>query len=227
VLVCLLGAPPTGGIHLESNEVVVSAAKHIDSSHNDRHIRWYSAPPPHARPPCAATRRPGWATPSPKPPRGGGLVASPHIEAGSIAIAAKSRIHSFAFMCVLGPLFFRSSLYQLVLTRSRCLQLPKANHFLAYLALLAGPEALSRPAAAQNSLGRGRPPPLCARPCAAARRPGWATTPSPKAHPTPRPTAHRNLQKVPCRNSFRCDPPDMAVVAQPLEWQFRWTSDKH
>jgi hypothetical protein len=41
-------------------------------------------------------------------------------------------------MCVLGPLFFRSSLYQLVLTRSRCPQLPKANNFLAYLALLAG-----------------------------------------------------------------------------------------
>ena len=64
-------------------------------------------------------------------------------------------------MCVLGPLFFRSSsLYQLVLTRSRCPQLPKANHFLAYLALLAGPEALSHPVTAQNLQGRGRFPPL-------------------------------------------------------------------
>jgi hypothetical protein len=61
-------------------------------------------------------------------------------------------------MCVLGPLFFMSSLYQLVLTRSRCPQLPKANHFLAYLALLAGPEALSHPVTAQKSLGRGCPP---------------------------------------------------------------------
>ena len=34
-------------------------------------------------------------------------------------------------------------------------QLPKANHFLAHLALLAGPEALSHPATAQKSLGRG------------------------------------------------------------------------
>jgi hypothetical protein len=76
------------------------------------------------------------------------IVASPHL----------------FFMCVLGPLFFRSSLYQLVLTRSRCPQLPKANHFLAYLALLAGPEALSRPVTAQNSLGRGRSLRRCAAP---------------------------------------------------------------
>jgi hypothetical protein len=47
---------------------------------------------------------------------------------------------------------------------------PKANHFLTYLALLVGPEALSRPVTAQNSLGRGRPPP-CAPPCTATRRP--------------------------------------------------------
>jgi hypothetical protein len=71
-------------------------------------------------------------------------------------------------------------LFRLVLTRSRCPQLAKANQFLAHLALLAGPEALSRrPATAQKSLGRGRRPPPCAPPCAAARRPGWAT-PSPK-----------------------------------------------
>jgi hypothetical protein len=68
------------------------------------------------------------------------------------------------------------------LTRSRCAQLRKANHFLAHLALLVGPEALSRPATAQNSLGRGRPPPLRPpqRRCAA---PGWAT-PSRKAPPS-------------------------------------------
>jgi hypothetical protein len=51
-------------------------------------------------------------------------------------------------------------LYRLVLTRSRWPELAKANHFLAHLALLVGPEALSRPATAQNSLGRGRSPPL-------------------------------------------------------------------
>ena len=60
-------------------------------------------------------------------------------------------------------------LYRLVLTRSRAAECRKANHFLAHLALLVGPEALSRPATAQNSLGRGRSPP-CAPPCAAARR---------------------------------------------------------
>jgi hypothetical protein len=51
-------------------------------------------------------------------------------------------------------------LYQLVLTRSRAAECRKANHFLAHLALLVGPETLSRPATAQNSLERGRPPPL-------------------------------------------------------------------
>jgi hypothetical protein len=30
-----------------------------------------SPPPARCTPPCAAARRPGWATPSPKPPRGG------------------------------------------------------------------------------------------------------------------------------------------------------------
>jgi hypothetical protein len=121
--------------------------------------------------PCAAARRPGRATPSPKPKRGG-LATSPQMRVflGSPHLR---------FMCVLGPLFFRSSLYQLVLMRSRCPQLSKANHFLAYSALLAGLEALSRPATAQNSLGRGRSLPPCAPPHAAARRPGWAT-PSPK-----------------------------------------------
>jgi hypothetical protein len=69
-------------------------------------------------------------------------------------------------------------LFRLVLTRSRPPEFPKANQFLAHLALLVGPEALSRPATAQKSLGRGRPPPLRPPPCAAARRPDWAT-PSP------------------------------------------------
>jgi hypothetical protein len=56
------------------------------------------------------------------------------------------------------------------LTRSRSAEFRKANHFLAHLALLAGPEALSRPATAQNSLGRGRPPPPApARPPAPLR----------------------------------------------------------
>jgi hypothetical protein len=63
-----------------------------------------------------------------------------------MAIAPDIRIPSFVFFCVLGPLFFRSPLYRLVLTReiSLCLQLPKANKILAHLALLVGREALSR-----------------------------------------------------------------------------------
>jgi hypothetical protein len=50
--------------------------------------------------------------------------------------------------------------YRLLLARSRCAQLRKANNFLAHLALLVGPEALSRPATAQKSLGAGASPPL-------------------------------------------------------------------
>jgi hypothetical protein len=72
-------------------------------------------------------------------------------------------------------------LFRLVLTRSRPAESRKANHFLAHLALLAGPEALSRPATAQKSLGRGRPPPLLPPPCAAVQRPGWATPSQPEA----------------------------------------------
>jgi hypothetical protein len=56
-------------------------------------------------------------------------------------------------------------LYRRVLARSRPTESPKANQFLAHLALLVGPEALSRPATAQKSLGRGAVPP----PGAAAR----------------------------------------------------------
>jgi hypothetical protein len=41
-------------------------------------------------------------------------------------------------------------LYRLVLTRSRAAECRKANHFLAHLALLVGPETLSRPATAQK-----------------------------------------------------------------------------
>ena len=37
-------------------------------------------------------------------------------------------------------------LYRLVLTRSRAPECPKANHFSAHLALLVGPDTLSRPA---------------------------------------------------------------------------------
>jgi hypothetical protein len=116
------------------------------------------------------------------------------------------------------------SLFRLVLTRSRCPQLPKANHFLAYLALLAGPEALSHPVTAQNSQGRGRSPTLRPpqRPDAAPRR-GDAPPPKPKTklrlrrkiegNRSPRRTALKIPQKkchvlIPCR----CASPDMAVV---------------
>jgi hypothetical protein len=47
--------------------------------------------------------------------------------------------------------------------------LRKANQYLAHLALLVAPEALSRPLKSKKAPGWGRSPP-CARPCAAARR---------------------------------------------------------
>jgi hypothetical protein len=90
------------------------------------------------------------------------------------------------------------------------------NKILAHLALLVGREALStRPATAQKSLGRwgrtlpGPPPPR--RRCAA---PGWATpSPKPPKHfrlrreiegsCSPRRTALRTPQKVPCPNFVR------------------------
>jgi hypothetical protein len=99
-------------------------------------------------------------------------------------------------------------LYRLVLMRSRCPQLPKAKHFLAHLALLVGLEALSRPATAQNSLGRGRSPP-CAPSCTAARRPA-GLRPAEKlrlrrkieGNHNPRRTALKNQRNVLCRNSL-------------------------
>ena len=128
------------------------------------------------------------------------------------------------FMCVLGPLFFRSSsLYQLVLTRSRSPQMPKANHFLAYLALLAGPKAFSHPVTAQNSLGRAfpptAPPPAPLRGALAGLRPAReAPKKSPAFGGRQRATAvqdapHSKFHKkchvlIPCR----CAPPNMAVV---------------
>jgi hypothetical protein len=127
-----------------------------------------------APPPCAA----GGGGVSRIPSGGRGrIAASPHL----------------LFMCVLGPLSFRSSLYQLVLTRSRCPQLPTANHLLAYLVLLAGPEALSRPATAQNS-----PPPLrrCAQPEAQKKAPPSVGD---RGQPQSMSTALKIPQKVPCR----------------------------
>jgi hypothetical protein len=133
------------------------------------------------------------------------------------------------------PLF--TYLYRLVLTRSRAPECPKANHFLAYLALLVGPETLSRPATAQNSLERGHSPP-CAPPGAPARRPGGAT-PSPEAQKkssafggrwrmegksSPRHTALKSPQKVPCRNSVRLGWADLPVVVAPYCLTSIWTS---
>jgi hypothetical protein len=60
-------------------------------------------------------------------------------------------------------------LFRLVLTRSRPPESPKATHVLAHLALLVGPEALSHPATAQKSLGRGGWTPPCAPPPAPLR----------------------------------------------------------
>jgi hypothetical protein len=73
-----------------------------------------------------------------------------------MAIAADIRILSCAFLRH-GSLVLQVAALSARLDEiSLCLQLPKANQLLAHLALLAGPEALSRPATAQNSLGRGR-----------------------------------------------------------------------
>jgi hypothetical protein len=102
------------------------------------------------------------------------------------------------------PLFYR-----LVLTRSRAAECRKANHFLAHLALLVGPEALSRPATPQTSRGRGRPPPH-APPCAAARcaaglRPAEKLRLRRKieGNRSPRRTALNNPARAPCRKCVR------------------------
>jgi hypothetical protein len=100
-------------------------------------------------------------------------------------------------------------LHRLVLTRSRAAECRKANHFLTHLALLVGPQALSRPTTAQNSLGRGRSPP-CAPPGAAARR-AAGLRPAGKlrlrrkieGNRSPRRTALNNPGKAQCRNSVR------------------------
>jgi hypothetical protein len=121
-------------------------------------------------------------------------------------------------------------LYRLVLTRSRCAQLRKANHFLAHLALLVGPEALlvgpealSRPTTtAHNRLGGGRPPP-CAPPCAAAGRPA-GLRPAEKLCPRRKIESSHRSRRTALKNQremcyvvvlFRCVPPDMTVVVSP------------
>jgi hypothetical protein len=126
--------------------------------------------PPSASPPAPlrGALAPGWATPNPKTTRGRAFsrIAPLRWKGVLIAIQTNSRIPSFAFMCVLGPLFFRS-LYQLVLTRSRCPQLPKANHFLVHLAFgpSGRPRGPLRPSKCAKFAGAGvPPPPHCAQP---------------------------------------------------------------
>ena len=63
-------------------------------------------------------------------------------------------------------------LFRRVLTRSRAAECRKANQFSAHLALLVGPEALSHPATAQKSLGRGGRTPPCAPPRRRCAAPG-------------------------------------------------------
>ena len=75
-----------------------------------------------------------------------------------MAIAPAIRIPSLFFLR-LGSLVFQVAALSARLDEiSLCLQLPKANKILAHLALLVGREALSRPATAQKSLGRGGSP---------------------------------------------------------------------
>jgi hypothetical protein len=121
--------------------------------------------------PCAPPRRrcaaPGLGYAQPKAPKRF-LVPSCHMEGGAIAIAADIRI-PFKFFLRLGSLVLQVAALLARLDKiSLCLQLPKANQLLAHLALLVGPEALSRPATAQKPLGRG------GAPGAAARHLGWA-----------------------------------------------------
>jgi hypothetical protein len=90
-------------------------------------------------------------------------------------------------------------LFRLVLTRSRAAECRKANHFLAHLALLVGPEALSRPATAQKSLGRGPPPPPRPplRRCAAPWL-GYAQPKTPKRGGVSRITSYGRRVQLPC-----------------------------
>jgi hypothetical protein len=96
---------------------------------------------------------------------GAAPCASPRIMAGAdlrlVALAEGSESTIGLVQCNLlaaarlPPLSCRSAAAPLPLDEISQSQLPKANHFLAYLALLAGPEALSRPATAPPP-----PPPL-------------------------------------------------------------------
>jgi hypothetical protein len=128
-------------------------------------------------------------------------------------------------------------LYRLVLTRSRAAECRKANHFLAHLALLVGPEALSRPATTQNSLGGGGggpppPPPPPPRPPAPH---GWAT-PSRKAPPSaediglPQSKTHRTQKireklhvVIPCVLEWA----DFSVVGFPKKMRSRHSAEWH
>jgi hypothetical protein len=73
-------------------------------------------------------------------------------------------------------------LLRLVLPRSRSAEFRKANHFLAHFALLVGPEALSHPATAQKSLGRGGWTPPCAPPRRRCAAPGLGCELRKKCH---------------------------------------------
>jgi hypothetical protein len=110
-------------------------------------------------------------------------------------------------------------LHRLVLTRSRCAQLRKVNHFFAHLALLIGrPRDPLPPSNCAKFAGAGSFPPLRPplRRCAAR---GWAT-PSRKAPPSAEDRGraliktHRTLISRRCYVLilFRCVPPNMALV---------------
>ena len=124
------------------------------------------ADPPLRPPPGAAARHLGWATPSPKPPRGD-LAASPQMGGGSMAIAADSCITSlFPFYVRLG-----SPVLQVVALSGRLdeISLPSAAQSEPFLGLVGPP-------------GRPRgplPPSNCAKIA-------WAGS-SPPLHPPPAP----------------------------------------
>jgi hypothetical protein len=128
----------------------------------------------------AAARRPGWATLSPKPPTKRGELAA--------------RPPRICFSCASWVPACSSRRRSLLSARLDEIALPPAAQSEPFWGSFGpsgrprGPAALSRPATAQNSLGRGRSP--LRPPCAAARRPGWAM-PSPKPKTKP-----RLLQKI-------------------------------